>query len=334
MVAIKQIRACNGQLNDETVPRTAVFVGATSGIGKATLQSLVNIGSPVRAYIVGRASTESAMKPFLDELRASNPKADLIYVPGEVSLLAEVKRISLDIKSREPTVDLLFLSAGYAPLGGRIDTSEGFEVTMALQYFGRILMTLHLLPNLRAAASPRVVSVLSGNLLHPSLNVDDMTLDKPGAWGGIRSQTQVGSLTNLALDRLAADPANASLSFTHDWPGAVDTGNAYRHWKGPSLWAPLPLTALLKPIYWIMGYSFDETGQRHLYLATSGDFGGRGPKIEGVHAESTSGRRGGGLYLLDHRCDAKFKKPAFEKLKDSAQERVWTRTMEILEPFL
>lgn len=60
------------------------------------------------------------MKPFLDELRASNPTADLIYVPGEVSLLAEVKRISLDIKSREPTIDLLFLSAGYAPLGGRI----------------------------------------------------------------------------------------------------------------------------------------------------------------------------------------------------------------------
>ncbi|KAM0276037.1 hypothetical protein ACHAQH_007162 [Verticillium albo-atrum] len=334
MVAIKLIRACNAQLNDKTVPQVAVFVGGTSGIGKATLQSLVNVGSPVKAYIVGRASTESAMKPFLDELRASNSQANLIYVPGEVSLLSEVKRISIDIKSREPKIDLLFLSAGYAPLGGRVDTSEGLEVTMALQYFGRVLMPLHLLPSLRAAPSPRVVTVLSGNLLHPSLNADDITLDKPGAWGGIRSQTQVGSLTNLALDHLAADPANAALSFTHDWPGAVDTGNAYRHWNGPSLWSPLPLTALLKPVYWLRGYSFEETGQRHLYLATSGDFGGQGPRIEGVQAENTRGRSGGGLYLLDHRCDAKFKKDVLAKLRGSAQERVWTRTMEILEPFL
>ncbi|KAM0326172.1 hypothetical protein ACHAQA_006768 [Verticillium albo-atrum] len=333
MVALKHIRACNAQLNEETTPQVAVFVGGTSGIGKATMKCLVNVGTPVKVYVVGRESTEPAMKPFLDELRASNPKADLIYVRGEVSLLSEVKRISLDIKSREPKIDLLFLSAGYAPLGGLNDTSEGLEVTQVLEYYGRLLFTLHLLPALRAAPSPRVVTVLAGSLVYPSVNADDITLKKPGAWGGIRSQYQVGGLTNLAFDRLAADPANAAVTIAHTWPGAVDTGNAYRHWT-PSLWAPLPITALMKPVYWIIGYSAEETGQRHLYVATSGDLGGPGPRIEGVNAMNTKGEGRGGFYLVNYKCEAKHNKDTLKKLKDSAQEVVWTKTMEILKPYL
>lgn len=48
-----------------------------------------------------------------------NAKATLVWIEGEVSLLAEAKRVCEEIKGREERVDLLFMSTGFAPLGGR-----------------------------------------------------------------------------------------------------------------------------------------------------------------------------------------------------------------------
>lgn len=124
MVAIADIKAANAKLTPATVPRVSVFVGGTSGIGKATIARLVATGFPLKVYVVGRPSTRPAMDPFLDSLRAANPRADLVWVEGEVALLADVKRICGDIEKAESAVDLLFLSAGYAPWGGRNGTSS------------------------------------------------------------------------------------------------------------------------------------------------------------------------------------------------------------------
>jgi NAD(P)-dependent dehydrogenase (short-subunit alcohol dehydrogenase family) len=119
MVNIARIRQCNAQIDDSSAPHVAVFVGGTSGIGKITLAEIVGLGSQLKAYVVGRKETEAAFRPFLDELRAKNPKADLVWVEGQASLLSDVRRICADIKSREQKVDFLCLTAGYPPFGGR-----------------------------------------------------------------------------------------------------------------------------------------------------------------------------------------------------------------------
>jgi NAD(P)-dependent dehydrogenase (short-subunit alcohol dehydrogenase family) len=120
MVTLNQIQASNAQLTDETVPQVSVFIGGTSGLGKATIECLANLKLAVKIYIVGRKSTEPAMRIFMDELRKNNSRADLIWVEAEVALLSEVKRACAIIKQAESKVDLLFLSAGYAPLSGRV----------------------------------------------------------------------------------------------------------------------------------------------------------------------------------------------------------------------
>lgn len=119
MVSISQIRASIAQLTESSTPRVAVFFGGTSGIGKETIDQLVRLKYPIRAYVVGRKSTESAMRPFLKNLQTVNPKSDLIWVEAEASLLSEVTRVCGIIKEKEEKVDLLFLSAGYAPFTGR-----------------------------------------------------------------------------------------------------------------------------------------------------------------------------------------------------------------------
>ena len=124
MVSISEVRSSNAQLTEATIPRVAVFVGGTSGIGKATIGRLAGLKLAVKIYIVGRKSTQPAMKISMDELRTNNPKTDLIWVEAEVALLSEVKRVCEIVKQAESKIDLLFLSAGYAPWGGRNSMPE------------------------------------------------------------------------------------------------------------------------------------------------------------------------------------------------------------------
>jgi NAD(P)-dependent dehydrogenase (short-subunit alcohol dehydrogenase family) len=114
---LSEIKATNSRLTAENAPRTAVFVGATSGIGKATLTRLVAQQTPIKIYVIGRNAVKQQL--FLEQLQGSNSKADVIFLEGEVSLMVEVKRVCDKIKGKESSLDALFLSTGYIPWGGR-----------------------------------------------------------------------------------------------------------------------------------------------------------------------------------------------------------------------
>lgn len=124
-ISLEQVRESNSRIDASTYPKTAVFIGGTAGIGEAAIQELANVSSknniqiPSRIYVVGRQQSAERANKALDILRAGNPKVDIVWVTGDVSLLAEVKRVCLEIKSRETSLDLLFLSTGYSPFGGR-----------------------------------------------------------------------------------------------------------------------------------------------------------------------------------------------------------------------
>ncbi|EXF77146.1 hypothetical protein CFIO01_13613 [Colletotrichum fioriniae PJ7] len=257
MVTRAQVQHSNAHLTAQTAPRTAVFLGGTSGIGKLTLIELVSLGFPIRVYIAGRRATEPAMKPVLEDLRQKNPRAELVWVEAEVSLLAETRRVY---------------------------TTEGIDVCHSLEYYSRMLATLHLLPLLRASASgpsPRVLTVLAGSMLSTRIDATDLNLTRssPSSTNssrlfGFKTQTHMATMNTLFLDRLASDPANTGVSFVHNWPGAVDTGNMARY-HTPTWWSPFPLTNLLKPLFLVMGFDEREAGERHVYLATCGRFGGK-----------------------------------------------------------
>jgi len=117
--ALTEIKAANSRITAENAPRTAVFVGATSGIGKATLTRVVAQKIPIKIYVIGRNATKQRV--FLDELPKSNKKADIVFMEAEVSLMAETKRVCNEIKATETSLDAVFLSTGYIPWGG----SEG-----------------------------------------------------------------------------------------------------------------------------------------------------------------------------------------------------------------
>ncbi|PGH28082.1 hypothetical protein AJ80_00339 [Polytolypa hystricis UAMH7299] len=331
MVSYKEVQASNALINDVTAPRVAVFVGGTSGIGKFTIRALVATGASVRIYLVGRKSSEERMHAFIQELHAINPKAEVIWTEGEVALLAETKRICEAIKSKESRVDLLFLTAGYAPFGTRTETAEGLEIAQSLEYYSRMLFILHLLPLLSEAEAPRVVSVLGGGLERATIDLDDLDLKKPGNFGGVKAQMQYVAMNTTTLEKLAND--NPNVTFIHSWPGSVNTGNVRRGSDPNSMWAWF-VWLILEPLIGLLAFSDEESGQRHLFQSTSAAFGGRGVPWKGKLGINSLEKPADGLFLVNYKCDCTPNAKVMPLLREKALGKIWDHTQEVLRPYL
>jgi len=331
MVSYEEIQASNALINDATAPRVAVFVGGTSGIGKFTVRALVATGASMRIYLVGRKSSEERMHAFIQELHAINSKAELIWTEGEVALLAETKRVCEAIKSKEPRVDLLFLTAGYAPFGTRRETAEGLEIAQSLEYYSRMLFILHLLPLLGQAEAPKIVSVLGGGLERATIELDDLDLKKPGNFGGIKAQTQYAAMNTTTLEKLPND--NPNVTFIHSWPGWVNTGNVRRGSDPNSIWAWF-VWLILEPLIGLFAFSDEESGQRHLFQSTSAAFGGRGVPWKGKPGINSLEKPTDGLFLVNLKCECTPNAKVMPFLREKALGKIWDHTQEVLRPYM
>ncbi|KAG8157655.1 hypothetical protein KVR01_012317 [Diaporthe batatas] len=331
MVSYTEIQASNAMINDATAPRVAVFVGGTSGIGQLTIKALVATGASARVYLVGRKSSEERSEALIRELRTTNPKSEVIWVEGEISLLAETKRVCEVIKRKETRVDLLFLTAGYAPFGPRRETSEGVEIAQSLEYYSRVLCILQLLPLMEAAESPRVVSVLAGGMeWSRAVNLDDLDLKKPGNFSGAKAQIQYTAMNTMALERLAGE--NPNVTFIHSTPGWVSTGNV-RRGRDPDSFMAWVVWAFLEPIITLFSFSHDESGQRHLFESTSAAFGGRGVPWQGRPGVNSLGKQANGLFLASSKCDCSTNARVLPLLREKTQDKIWEHTLGVLGPY-
>jgi NAD(P)-dependent dehydrogenase (short-subunit alcohol dehydrogenase family) len=111
MVSLSEMRASNTRITEDTVPHIAVFTGATDGIGKAALVRLLATKLPIKVYVIGRNGDKH--KAFLDQLRGSNKQANVIWLEGQLTLLADTRRLCDEIKAREKCIDALYMSAGF-----------------------------------------------------------------------------------------------------------------------------------------------------------------------------------------------------------------------------
>ncbi|KAH7392336.1 hypothetical protein DE146DRAFT_137155 [Phaeosphaeria sp. MPI-PUGE-AT-0046c] len=332
MVAYTDIEASNALINDDNAPRVAVFVGGTSGVGNYTIKALVTTGASVRIYVIGRQSAEERTKVFFNELQVLNPRAELIWLEGEVSLLAESKRLCETIKSKERHVDLMFLTTGYTPFGSRHETSEGIDISQSLSYYTRTLFIMHLLPLLQYAEAPRVVSVLAGGMERDAFDLDDIDLKKPGSFGMMKAQGHACVMITLTMEKLAAE--NPHVTFVHAMPGSVATGNVWRGVDDPNSFMGWFVWLFLAPLIGIFSASEETSGQRNLFVATSALFGGRGVPWKGKDGINTQNKQENGLFLSGWNSDAISNSKVISSLRARAQEPLWKHTLEVLAPYL
>ncbi|KAL4817768.1 hypothetical protein BDW67DRAFT_190260 [Aspergillus spinulosporus] len=266
MVSLRAVHTHNASLKSLGADLVAVFVGGTSGISLSTALSLARHTASPKIYLIGQS--RSAAESAVCSIRALNPSAEPIFLLSDISLLKNVDRVCEQITSRERYVNILFMTPGYLTLRGRDETSEGLDRKFALHYYARMRFVNRLLPLLVSAAEKPFPHSAPGSGLGLK---DTFNLKKCGHHASL--------MTNFYLEGMAQ--RHKATSFVHAYPSGVDTG-ILRGLPGGQF-ARGFLSVLLKPFMVPLG----ESGERHLFAATSGRF----PcAAEGIQQEGTGGR--------------------------------------------
>lgn len=264
MTSIAQVKAANATIKQEHSSLTAVFVGATSGIGLATLQAFTRHIAQPRAIIIGRSLI--AFQRSLDHLKTINPEGHYTFLEADVALIRNVNAVCNQIRSllilESRKIDLLFTSQGYISFSGREENADGLDNSIALRYYGRIRFTENLLPLMSTNA--RSISILAGGQ-EGKIFEDDLDLKQ--SYSVVNAAAQFASMLTLSFDKLAEqDPEKA---FLHVFPGLTSTGLLGRSAKGV---LGFVMRWVLEPVISLFASRAEDVGERMLYFATTEKF--------------------------------------------------------------
>jgi NAD(P)-dependent dehydrogenase (short-subunit alcohol dehydrogenase family) len=137
--------------------KLAVVTGATGGLGFVTACELARAGCSV--VLTGRDPQKGAKK--VEYLKRRMPGADVRFEHLDLSDLACVARFAETFGKTASSLDILVNNAGVMAVPTRMITVDGFEMQFGVNYLGHYALTRRLLPQLREAAAPRVVSLSS-----------------------------------------------------------------------------------------------------------------------------------------------------------------------------
>ena len=187
--------------------RVALVTGSTDGIGRQVAHQLAAGG--MRVIVHGRSKPK--VDATLDALRGELPGADLDGVSFDVGTLAGVRRGAEQLARLD--VHVLVNNAGIFA-SERVITSDGLEMTFAVNYLGPFLLT-----ELLADKLDRVVNVASIAHTRGRLHFDDLTF--ANGYTGYAAYAQ-SKLANVMHARSLHDHHPKMTAFSVH-PGAVAT---------------------------------------------------------------------------------------------------------------
>jgi NAD(P)-dependent dehydrogenase (short-subunit alcohol dehydrogenase family) len=193
--------------------KTVIITGATSGIGEVAAIRLAEQG----ARIVFTARDEERARDTMAKLNRANPGAAHAMHMGDLSTLAEMKRVGAAL-AREAQIDVLVNNAG-AMFNKRLETVDGLELTFALNHMAYFVITNMLLPRLKPGA--RIVTTASNAHRGARLDFDD--LQSRNGYSGFPVYSK-SKLCNILFNReLARRIAGSGVTANALHPGFVAT---------------------------------------------------------------------------------------------------------------
>jgi NAD(P)-dependent dehydrogenase (short-subunit alcohol dehydrogenase family) len=144
---------------------------------------------------------------------------------GDLSSIAEVKRLGDEIAKRHERIDVLVNNAGAINMG-RETTVDGLERTFATNHLAYFVLTDKLLPSLKNAASAgsgaRIVNVASEAHRQGSIDFDDLMFEK--RWSGMNAYFASKLANILFTAELARRLEGTKVTANSLHPGAVASG--------------------------------------------------------------------------------------------------------------
>jgi NAD(P)-dependent dehydrogenase (short-subunit alcohol dehydrogenase family) len=194
-----------------------LVTGSTDGIGKATARELAARGA--RVILHGRNPEKG--HAVLREIQRETGSRDLDLIIADLSLWKNVIRLAEEVSSASGRLDVLVNNAGvFEPV--RKLTTDGVEMTLAVNYLAPFLLTHNLLPLLKRSTGSRVVNVSS--IAHRDIqNID---------WDNLQGERYYDPYHAYALSKfaditftysLAQKVASTGISVNCLHPGVTDT---------------------------------------------------------------------------------------------------------------
>lgn len=196
--------------------KVCLITGPTQGIGRAATLAIAKL-SPKLVLVVRDPvrGTELA-----DEIRAAgNPNVELLI--GDLSKQADVRRIASEFLARHDRLHLLVNNAGAIFMQRQL-SSDGLEMTFALNHLGYFLLTNLLRDVLVKSAPARIVNVASRAHVRGTIAFDDLQAER--SFGGWSAYSQ-SKLANILFTReLSRRLQGTGVTCNCLHPGVVSTG--------------------------------------------------------------------------------------------------------------
>uniref|UniRef100_A0A914RZL2 Uncharacterized protein n=2 Tax=Parascaris TaxID=6254 RepID=A0A914RZL2_PAREQ len=174
----------SGQCAFEESLKGKVFLvtGCTSGIGYETAKELYGHDATVVMLIRNVKKGLECMQLIRTIYPCSN--GEIRIVPVDLSSLKNVRLCARMINNTEPVINVLVNNAAIGSKEGHNAslTSDSLEEVMAANYFGHFLLTMLLLPRLRATRGTRIVNI-SRLRRGPVKSPDPGSASKPDFFG-------------------------------------------------------------------------------------------------------------------------------------------------------
>ncbi|MFI5362295.1 MAG: oxidoreductase [Elusimicrobiota bacterium] len=199
--------------------KLALVTGANSGIGFSTALELARKGASVILACRNPAKGEDALK----RLKAEVPGAKAELAVLDLADMASARAFGAAFLARGAALDLLINNAGVMSPMRRKTTADGFELQLATNHLGHFLLTALLLPALKRAPAPRVVTVASIAHRRGRMDFDDLQGERGYSPLASYAQSKLANLLFAFELQRRADKAGLKLLSVAAHPGVATT---------------------------------------------------------------------------------------------------------------
>ncbi len=276
--------------------KICLVTGATSGIGKATALELARMGAIV--IIVGRNEERGKLVQRDLQDTSGNPSVDFLL--ADLSSQQSVRSLAQTFKSQYSQLHVLINNAGTF-LTKRQVTEDGLEMTLAVNYLSRFLLTHLLVDVLKQSAPARIINVAGAYHAKGEIYFDDINLEQNYSGSRANNQAKLADvLFTYALAQRLAGTKEVTVNCLH--PGAVRTGSIY---KDPDVsFSKKLMYKLFSPFF----KPPEKGAETSIYLASS-------PEVDGIT----------GKYFVNK----KAVKSAPMTYDSALQERLWKLSVQL-----
>jgi NAD(P)-dependent dehydrogenase (short-subunit alcohol dehydrogenase family) len=170
--------------------KVALVTGSTDGVGRMVARRLADQGA--RVLIHGRNHDRGS--ELLQQIEADG-RGSAVFLPADLSSLAEVRRLADLVRQHCNRLDLLINNAGIgsgAAAGERQTSADGHELRFAVNYLAGFLLTRLLLPLMVLNKPARIVNVAS--LAQHAIDFDDVMLRRGYTGGRAYAQSKLAQI--------------------------------------------------------------------------------------------------------------------------------------------